>query len=431
MDVLASRFAQCPFTVKHLPVERSLFPVCSTMRASNTALRAAEGELIVHVCDGAVPGPSFLADHWRNYKEDPKSFGIQPYRGRTVKPEHWSLPMMGAWDMVERCVQGGNLFPEVAWTGFKGRGLMHRVPVNVDFFCEPLDPAQPPGGSPALGVEAGKYANEWWAHYKVDSIPREAYLAVNGWDEEYDGGYLYADIDMSLRLMKAGWKPRVTRGEVPIFDFHLVTKRTEDVMFRQWWMADRLAATQHRLEADPTNFRCVEGLNRPKRSHTNDTELLAPLIHGPWPRPFGAPLPPMRVTMVRPWIKSIDGSHRLDVLVPPEYALAWQWAEPPVLVVNGDGQDHGRFVMALGDQAAVHEDDTSTEGRWKTVVYVGDENGLEWFRNAYRDAERVIIIGNETTRKNAVEAATSLGLTPIFHDADDTMPVDAVLVFKD
>ena len=58
------RLAALPFPVKHLPTERSLFPIASTMRAGNTAIRHAEGELIVYCCDYASPGEDFL--RWRH-----------------------------------------------------------------------------------------------------------------------------------------------------------------------------------------------------------------------------------------------------------------------------------------------------------------------------------------------------------------------------
>ena len=61
---LANRLAKLPFPVKHLQTRDTLFPVSSTMRASNTALAEAQGELIVSLPDHAVAPPDFLQDHW-------------------------------------------------------------------------------------------------------------------------------------------------------------------------------------------------------------------------------------------------------------------------------------------------------------------------------------------------------------------------------
>ena len=421
--VLHDRLARCSFSVRHLPVERSLFPVCSTMRASNTTLRAARGALIVHVCDGAVLPPSFLFAHWRNYLEDPKSIGIYPYRGRTLRPDAWTMPALDAWGMVEWGVRQGAFFPDQAWTGFRDRALRVSSPLDVDALCEPLDPAHPQGGSPALDVEPGQYANEWFAHYKTDSVPREAYLAVNGWDEEYDGGYIYADIDMTLRLMALGYRTRVVDGpEVPILDLHPFTIRSAAVAFRQHLMMARLEETKRRL-AELWDTRCAEGLVRVEHVLSDSPSWVAQN----WPlsrKAFQGK--EIQMTITRPWL----ASGRLDLSIPAPYAFAWQYVVPPVSIVNDDGHDWGGFDRVLGADACVSTIDLVKPT--VSIVLIRDDAPVQNIRRVVEDAEqRAIIIGNKATIETAEAVCIEAAVPCLVHEADAAMPVNAVIAFTD
>ena len=401
-EAVQDRLAQCPFSVKHLPVERSLFPVCSTMRAGNTCIRNADpsSELLVHVCDGAVLPPNFLAEHWAAYLRDPKAIGIAPYRGRTMKVEAWTLPTMDAWDMVEACMCIGR--SQSMWTAFNARGQsLSALPLDIESICEPLDPTHPQGGSPALaetGTKPGDVVTEWFAHYKVDAVPLAAYRAVNGWDEEYDGGYIYADIDMSLRLQAAGYTPRVigynAPVEVPILDFHRITKRSPDVAFRQHHMASLLSGTKARLKSNPRAFACIEGLSRPLRSHAHDGFRIA------------GPQDTVSITVQRPWLlPGVAGERtgrtggRIDLVTTPENAFIWARIVPPVLY------GWKPLEAFLGETAGAG----SGKGPWASVVLRSLQYDLDAGAASLAQHGRLLFVGREDDANELIGWADAHG----------------------
>ena len=331
------RLAALPFRVKHLPTERSLFPVSSTMRAGNTALRHAEGVLVVYCCDYASPPPDFLAKHWASYQANPKSFGVASYRMREVAG--WCASVR-AVDVYEELIAG--LFPsKLLWSYFEREPEM--LPPVHEHNPESLD--------------------DWCAHYKVDSVPREAILEVNGWDEEYDGVYAYGDVDMTVRLRLAGWSPRLVDTLVDIYDAHRVVLRTPEAAYRDYDAPRLLARTQKAVENG--KYRCdfgfvttVEGRRRTLAYLSANSIVLNGKMNGDPRAARGLKL------YNRPWL----GCPTMYML--PADCFVWEHVRPPILLLADDTM---RLRDAADDPASSFCVDTPPSGESGSVVTAGPD----------------------------------------------------------
>lgn len=297
------RLARLPFTVKHFPTERTLFPVASTMRAGNTALRHAEGELVVYCCDYAAPPPDFLAKHWVAYQANPRAIGVSSYRMREVTG--WCEPPIRAVDVYEQLI-AGTFPPYRLWTNFD------REPV-----------LQPPVHSHEPGL-----LDDWCAHYKVDSVPLVALQEVNGWDEEYDGVYAYGDVDMTTRLRCAGWNPQPVDTTVDIYDAHRAVTRLPEASYRDY-DAPRLLARTVEAAAKGT-YRCDFGLKTTVEGHRRSLDYRAKhgmIFSGKMASTEGSKIICLnnRTWLGRPtmFMSAVD-------------CFVWQFVQPPMLVLCDD-----------------------------------------------------------------------------------------------
>lgn len=434
---LRDRLARCPFKVKHLPVERSLFPVASTMRAGNTVLRNAEGELIVHVCDGAVVPPEFLAAHWGVYQRfGGTKIGVMPYRVRPVsESKRRFVPALPFWDHVERAMLG-NQYDHWTYLLSADRAPTAPEPPNPEEFSAPFDSSVLGAGSPALDCRPDQPANEWFVHYKVDSIPLAAYKAVDGWDEEYDGGYVYADIDMTMRLQAFGLETWIVNcTPVDILDAHCMFVRKPEVSFREADAPKLLDATRKRLLADKKDFLARRGLSLARDPRVPGGGAVLDFGAVPWPTSsLVQGSKPTKVTLMRSWLP--DG--RLDTVVPSEYALAWQHLVPPVLCLNEDGFDAGRFKAVLGARGVVRphkEGPKPDDPTFGTVIVVGEDPPLQVHHYealfGLAAVRFIVISNNRMVISAAEEACSTFKHVPAFWDADDAIPVNGLLAYKD
>ncbi|MDO8676950.1 MAG: hypothetical protein Q7R30_00070 [Acidobacteriota bacterium] len=339
------QLAALPFSVKHYPTERPLFPVASTMRAGNTAIRHAVGELIVYCCDYASPPPDFLAKHWAAYQANPKAFGVSTYRMREVTG--W-CPSVRAIDAYEACI-AGTFPPQRLWSNFDAEPVM-----------------QPPTHLHTPGA-----LDNWCAHYKVDSVPRAALNEVNGWDEEYDGVYAYGDVDMTMRLRLAGWNPQPVDVTVDIFDAHRSVLRLPESSYRDY-DAPRLLA---RCTEDVAKgkYRCDFGLVMTPAGHKRTLAY-----HSKHGLIFSGVVDDVGRGKIitlnnRPWLG------RPMMFMSPVDCFVWQFVKPPMLVLC---EDTMRMKEASEDAAstfavdfAAHED----EEKYGAVIF---DASYRWFERA-------------------------------------------------
>ena len=309
---IAATLWSLSFPVKHLPTERSLFPIASTMRAGNTGIRAASGELIVHLCDHAIPDPDFLAKCWAAYQADPKTIIVPSYRARSVPAECWRSAPASMWDLIRK-LERDTFDERRLWSMLKPGWALSPV---TDTTWQHLG-----------GIDPGTTLDEWSVHYKTDAVPRTAYLEVNGWDEEYDGVYAYGDVDMTLRLRCAGWKPVKLDACVDIIDSHgAPTKRHPEAAYRDYDAPRLLKRTFESVKSG--KYRCDFGLTVTPDGEKRSLSYISK--HGIiFTGDFASDKANKAqiLTIVRPWLP--EG--RTTVWMLPADAFVWEHLVPPVL----------------------------------------------------------------------------------------------------
>ena len=351
------RLAALPFPVKHLPTERSLFPVSSTMRAGNTALRHADGGLIVYCCDYASPPPDFLARHWANYQANPKTIGVARYRMREVVG--W-CPQIRAVDVHEQLIEGA-FYNDTLWSYF----------------------AREPEMLPPVHEHNPESLDDWCAHYKVDSVPREAIMEVNGWDEEYDGVYAYGDVDMTMRLRLAGWSPQIVDTTVDIYDAHEVVLRAPEAAYRDYDAPRLLARTQKAVENG--KYRCDFGFKTTVDGHRRTLAYLSShsllVLNGKMAGDHRS----AKVLKLnnRPWL----GCPSMYML--PVDCFVWEHVRPPILLLTDDTM---RLRDAADDPASSFRVDTAPSGEYGSVVTAGTD--FEWLSRLVKPRGRIVYKGD-------------------------------------
>lgn len=436
--VLAERLSRCPFPVKHLRPEGSVFPVPSTMRAGNTALRIANGQYLIHLCDYSVPPPEFIEDHIKLQEENnSKIWGINPYFVHQVLDGVWTDPLpKDVWEVIEWAIQGRD---PLFWSLL---GAPFGEPTEFDRVAHPPDPLHILHESPTVHFERGTKLNEWFSHWKAECAPLEALHAVNGWNEDYEGRYGYGDIDMALRLIQYGLTPLAAGAKVRILDAHKTSPRDSSLFLGAEGAWDCLVATKNRcvLEAD---YRCINGLVKPRAKGTE-----APLWFSDWPTPKYMPKPdgelePMMVCVSRPWLR--DG-RKTDLVLWPEQALQWRFVEPKILEVTPTGGDVGRFRDALGrnlvrvipigewdlygiPEMGLHDFKPTTV----VLSLLKSENGgLVRLEERLEKAvslspKKLVVTGSLETVQATSAWLDSKGHKYLIHDADEGMAVDGVI----
>lgn len=212
----------CGFPVQHLWHEDRGWRKNAML---NNAIRAARSEYLVFIDGDCLPHGQFLADHMNARVEGHYLCGR-----RVETSERWTA-------RLTMCDVESGRFERVGvgmWLdGLTGRAK--RVEDGLRF------------ESPRLrnilhGSERGLLGSNF-------SVHREALVAINGFDEEYDGPGCGEDSDVELRLGLLGLQARSLRHRA--IQIHLAHARTE-VPQR---CLDRFAALQRH-----PRMRCAQGL---------------------------------------------------------------------------------------------------------------------------------------------------------------------------
>jgi glycosyltransferase involved in cell wall biosynthesis len=189
-------FRSCPFPIIHIPPRVLDAPYPDSGQAYNTGLRLARGELVLLWGDYTYGYPEWLADHWRCYEHfEGRRTLIGGYDKYTV-PREWCIPDLQ-----------------------RGVVTVFKRPFDPRWFDElPVGLCDQGKGGLTQGEEIG----DGWrsvssaAFYATqhESLPRKLLVdELGGLDEDFDGGWGYADLDLGYRAQAAGhgfaWHPDV------------------------------------------------------------------------------------------------------------------------------------------------------------------------------------------------------------------------------
>jgi len=139
---------------EHVTKLSEVGPKSDLCASLNDCIRRSQGELIVILQDYTRVRPDALERCWERYQEDPEvgwTFALE-------KTDDWETIKKSDW-RIER--PDGSY---VAWNEWE-----------TDFAC----------------------------------IPKKAILEVGGWDEDFDAGFSWDNVEIGYRLFKCGWGFRV------------------------------------------------------------------------------------------------------------------------------------------------------------------------------------------------------------------------------
>jgi glycosyltransferase involved in cell wall biosynthesis len=201
----------------------------------NNAIRDARSEYLVFTDGDCLPHREFLADHMAE-----RGDGRYLCGRRVESSAEWTRALT-----LEDVTSGRfeRIGPRMLWDGLTGRA--RRVEDGLRFESPRLRNILHGAGRGMLGSNF--------------SVHRDALVAINGFDEEYDGPGCGEDSDVELRLGLLGLRPHSLRHRA--IQFHLHHPRT-DVPQR---CLDRFAA----LRRSP-RLRCSQGLERPDITTAQD-----------------------------------------------------------------------------------------------------------------------------------------------------------------
>lgn len=219
-DIVREKADSYPFTIKHLPPSGGV-ALSDYSRAINDAIAHCSGELVVIQSDYTWMPPDCLSRHWEAYQSttrrrkcymlDNHCTELPPlhplFRGYgpnwEAKPyitpeerEQFERQMTEAADEYEADLASGRL-KDLMWSIFK----------------QPLTWADVQGLKVLRShVKQGQSLDPNWCSLKNEGIPTEAFLVVNGLDEDMDGSHLYQDQEFAWRTAAAGYTWTTAEG---------------------------------------------------------------------------------------------------------------------------------------------------------------------------------------------------------------------------
>lgn len=158
--------------------------------ANNFGLRLATGELIVFLTDNIWPEKNFLARHWQIYTNFP-GYSMTGYVDRyDLPPLRESLEWETCWRSVYQYT-------------FNETYAAHFFQTNEPYYRERK------GGARGAAVPSSPYfelPGDFFYAGLNESMPLAVLKEINGFNQDLDGGYGCADIELGMRANLAGWK---------------------------------------------------------------------------------------------------------------------------------------------------------------------------------------------------------------------------------
>ncbi len=181
-------------------------------RSINDAIVRCAGELVVIQTDYTWLPPDCLAEHWRAYEaSDKRTCILRDNHCTALPPLHPEFQSYGP-DM-EQFTEGRRAEIEAEINAGADRYAEDLAAGNLDrfmwsIFAEPLTQATVDDlPITRSDVKQGRPAIDYrHCSLKNEGIPLEAFLAVNGLDEDFDGSHLYQDQEFAWRVERAGFR---------------------------------------------------------------------------------------------------------------------------------------------------------------------------------------------------------------------------------
>jgi hypothetical protein len=178
------------FKFKHIKPSPFKYPVDAVPSCRNTGLRAAEGELIVWWVDYTFAPAHCLEKHWNLYQsKDCCSIGIHEYLTMPKLKDSFKVRPETSLEEYQKIVENTREFDtsifEVEFAGIEG--------LEKGSYTHP-DPKTAHPDGPIIGDTF---------HAKNEAVPSWVHEKVGGFDEKFDGGHGWDDMDMGRRLAAA------------------------------------------------------------------------------------------------------------------------------------------------------------------------------------------------------------------------------------
>lgn len=184
---------------KHVEPRTNRFPENAFSAVANEALAHATGEIVVMLVDYTWLPPDCLQAHADFHASHDRKSGLMlPHNYYELPPVSPAFPSYGNPDTFRYVedLEAGRLDP-CMWS-------ILADPVKPGHVFSDLDKTGYANIDPKLKFAEGSVPASYF-HGKNESVPRDALMEVNGWDEALDGGHGYQDTDLAERLNeKAG-----------------------------------------------------------------------------------------------------------------------------------------------------------------------------------------------------------------------------------
>jgi glycosyltransferase involved in cell wall biosynthesis len=223
---VADRLAAQPFPVQHLA--SGGLPLSNYCRSINDAVVAARGDTILMLPDYTWLAPNTVEKHVRFHEANRGArrslmigyeYRFPPALDSRFPGYHPKLiDSAAAFDLHD---------PAASWEVLTTREAER---YSVDLFTGALEPfmwsifVEPLTADSVAALELEHshklFGVEWSYRYcslKNESFPVEAWLELNGLDEDMDGSHLFQDLAWGERLNRAGWEwEREEGGEITV-----------------------------------------------------------------------------------------------------------------------------------------------------------------------------------------------------------------------
>jgi hypothetical protein len=225
--IVSHKFGNYSFPVKHIAPTGGprLSNYCQSI---NNAITHAAGEIVVIQTDYTWMPPDCLAIHWRAYEQsDRRSCFMLDNHCTELPPLHPEFRGYGPdlelftedrREAIEREInEGADAYARDLVDGKLDRfmwSIFAESPTQATVDALPVTRSHTKGGQ-ALDPN--------WASLKNEGIPIEAFLAVNGIDENLDGSHLYQDQSFAWCVARAGYRWTTAPGG----EAYIVNPRTK------------------------------------------------------------------------------------------------------------------------------------------------------------------------------------------------------------
>jgi len=226
-DVVVEKSASYSFPITYVEPIDNPFPVNSYQRCVNSGLAHASGRIAYFTCDYSWLPPNCLEEHSKFHASSDGNTAMlgvchllglpalnpafnPKYGLRTLGMGSDPLPeVLAKWDddtirhqstikwCDEYCADlGAGVLDPFMWSIFENEFSAEGDPRSLPIVHEEMKKSLPEG-----------FVQPQFCHLKNDSIPIERLLALNGFDERYDGCHGWQDSEVADRLaMRLGMK---------------------------------------------------------------------------------------------------------------------------------------------------------------------------------------------------------------------------------